>query len=79
MAGRDYIGPVSFQVRMADGHIRKHYVDHVRIWYPEETSEPTVVEGGSISSPNGTTQQSEEVVSGNCPIVSSLQRHDPLL
>ena len=75
----DQIGPVSFQVRLADGRIRKRHVDHVRIRYQEENampSEPIVVEGPSVLSP---TQQSEETVSENGPIVSSPQRPDPVL
>ena len=78
----DQIGPVSFQVRLADGRIRKRHVDHVRIRYLEENampSEPIVVEGPSVSSPNGTRQQSGEAVSENGSIVSSPQRHDSVL
>ena len=44
----DQIGPVSFQIRLADGRIRKRHVDHIRIRYPEEIalpSQPVVVEG----------------------------------
>ena len=78
----DQIGPVSFQVRLADGRILKRHVDHVRIRYPKENampSVPIVVEGPSVSHPNGTTQLSEETVHTNIPIVSSPQRHDPVL
>ena len=76
------IGPVPFQVRLADGHICKRHVDHVRFRYPEKNampSEPIMVEGPSVSSPNGTTQQSEETVRTNGPIVSSPQRHHTVL
>ena len=78
MAGRN---SASFQVPLADGRIRKRHVDHVRIRYPEENampSEPIVVEGPSVSSPNGTTQQSQETVRTNGPIVASPQRLDPV-
>ena len=63
----DQIGPVSFQVQLTDGRTRKRHVDHMRIRFPEEIlpSEPIVVEGPSVPSSNGTTQQSGEVVSGN--------------
>ena len=77
----DQIGPVSFQVRLADGRICKRHVDQVRIQYPEENvmpSEPMVVEGPSVSSPNGTTQELEETVSTNGPIALSPQRLDPV-
>ena len=72
----DQIGPVSFQIRLADGRIRKRHVDHVRIRYPEEhvvPSEPIAIEGPSVPSSNGNTQQSGEIVSGNG---STPQRHD---
>ena len=60
----DQIGPVSFQVWLADGCICKRHVDHVRIRYPEENVVPSV-EGPSVPSSNGKTQQSGMTFSGN--------------
>ena len=50
-------GPVSFTVRLSDGRIRKRYIDHLRIRYPEDlanSSLPEVLKGPVLLPVEGT-------------------------
>ena len=40
----DKTGPLSFRIRLSDGRIWKHRIDHVRIRYPEDSIAPNVPE-----------------------------------
>ena len=58
-------GPVSFQVETADGRKQKRHVDHLRIWYPKDTSPGNYRAWEAPNLPN--TQDPRHITEGQQP------------